>query len=167
MTLSKIEKFREYLDYIERHVQNVQKAWELIQVKCPRTSEFYFHCDDVEWNMINDDVMNHDLSKLSIEEFTQYRQFFFPVIGEEKDKKAFDGAWEHHKKHNMHHWQNWTRAKATPHDSAYLTMTVIDWVAMGFEFGDTAKEYYENNLDKIDLPNWAVYYMYKIFDKIY
>ena len=28
--LDKIQKFREYLDYVERHYNNVQKAWKLI-----------------------------------------------------------------------------------------------------------------------------------------
>jgi len=167
MTLDKIQKFREYLDYVERHILNVQKAWKLIQDKCPRNSDFYFHCDDVEWHMINDDVKTHDESKLSAQEFTQYRQNFFPVDGEVKDKIAFAHAWEHHKRHNMHHWQTWTQSDGHPYASAYLTMNVIDWVAMGFEFGDTAKDYFEKNKEEIDLPQWAVDYMYKIFDAIY
>ena len=40
-------------------------------------------------------------------------------------------------------------------------------IAMGYEFGDTAKEYYENNKDKIILPEWAIKEMYKIFEIIY
>ena len=40
-------------------------------------------------------------------------------------------------------------------------------MAMGYEFGDTAKEYYENNKAKIDLPKWAIDEMYKIFDIVY
>ena len=44
---------------------------------------------------------------------------------------------------------------------------VIDWVAMGFEFGDTAKSYYESNKEKIVIPKWAEEFMYEIFDCIY
>jgi hypothetical protein len=40
-------------------------------------------------------------------------------------------------------------------------------MAMGYEFGDTAQEYYENNKDKIFLPEWAIKEMYKIFEIIY
>jgi len=29
---------------------------------------------------------------------------------------------------------------------------VLDWMAMGLKFGDTAEEYYENNRDKIKIP---------------
>jgi hypothetical protein len=165
--LEKIAKFREYLDYVERHYLNVQKAWELLQDKCPRNSDFYFQADDVEWDLINDDVKRHDESKLSAEEFTKYRQWFFPAKGEERDKEQFKNAWAHHKRHNMHHWQTWTQSDGNPYASAYLTMMIIDWVAMGFEFGDTAKDYYEKNKNVIDLPEWAVKYMYTIFDAIY
>ena len=38
---------------------------------------------------------------------------------------------------------------------------------MGFEFGDTAKGYYEKNKDKINLPEWAIELIYTIFDCIY
>ena len=31
---AKIAKTREYLDYFERHYDNVQKAWALINEKC-------------------------------------------------------------------------------------------------------------------------------------
>lgn len=168
MTLAKIQKTREYLDYVERHIKNVQKAWQLIQDKCPRSSDFYFHGDDVEWHLINDDVVNHDASKLSASEFTQYRQWFFPAEGEEKDRSLFKQAWEHHKENNRHHWQTWTAKHSNDqYASAYVTMMVIDWVAMGFEFGDTAKEYYEKNKDEIKLPEWAIKYMYRIFNAIY
>ena len=46
-------------------------------------------------------------------------------------------------------------------------MNIIDWVAMGFKFGDTARDYYEKNKAEIELPEWAIVLMYKIFDCIY
>lgn len=70
----KIFKTREYLDYFERHYNNVQKAWKVIQEKCG--NDFRFMYDDYVWNCINEDVINHDMSKLSENEFIQYRQFF-------------------------------------------------------------------------------------------
>ena len=48
-----------------------------------------------------------------------------------------------------------------------LIHNIVDWVAMGFEFDDTAKDYYEKNKDKIQLPDWAIKLMYEIFDCIY
>lgn len=178
-TYQKIQKFKEYILYIERHYENVQKAWELIKEKCKDGRKngdyFRFIVDDYVYFSIVEDVLNHDLSKLSDKEFLQYRCAFYPTENEKKDKdglaiasEKMQDAWEHHKKHNSHHWENWTqKQKNFPYADMYLVMMVIDWVAMSFEFGDTAKEYYEKNKDKIHLPDWAIELMYDIFDCIY
>ena len=76
-------------------------------------------------------------------------------------------AWDHHKSNNDHHWQTWTQEGYGKDNIIALIHNIIDWVAMGFKFGDTAKEYYEKNKDKIKLPKWAISYMYRIFDLIY
>jgi len=102
----KINKFREYLDYIEEHYNNVQRAWALINEKCPNS--FRFISDDFVWHLINEDVIMHDISKLSTKEFTQYRQYFHPCEGESVNKSEFKKAWNRHKKENQHHWENWT-----------------------------------------------------------
>lgn len=163
----KIKKFREYLDYIDENYNHVQKAWKLINDKCPN-DKFRFISDDFVWGTIDSEVKSHDLSKLSAEEFTQYRQFFFPCENEKKDKDLFKIAWGHHKKHNDHHWQTWTeKYKDHPYAEAFLIMNIVDWVAMGFKFGDTAKDYYEKNKNEIKLPEWAIKLMYEIFDCIY
>ena len=164
--IEQIQKFREYLDYVERHYNNVQRAWKLINDKCG--NGFRFISDDYVWGMIDQNVKNHDLSKLSKEEFTQYRQFFFPTQNEVKDKEQFKSAWENHKKENAHHWQNWTvKHENHPYADIFLVENIVDWVAMGFEFGNTARDYYENNKEEIKLPEWAVKDMYAIFDCIY
>ena len=36
-----IQKFRKYLDYIEEHYNNVQKAWKLLQEKCKSMNFIY------------------------------------------------------------------------------------------------------------------------------
>ena len=166
--LDKIQKFREYLDYVERHYSNVQKAWKLIDDKCANKG-FKWHWDDFLWHHIDQRVKQHDLSKLSSEEFTQYRQFFYPTKDEVKDKDLFKSAWKHHKENNDHHWQNWTNENSTnPYfEIVCLVENIIDWVAMGFEFNDTAKSYYEKNKEEIKLPEWAIKEMYLIFDCIY
>lgn len=165
--LEKIQKFREYLDYIERHYQNVQGAWALIQEKCDK-AQFRFLSDGKAFALIAQDVKYHDTSKLSAQEFTQYRQYFFPIEGEEKDEQAFQSAWEHHKQHNVHHWQHWTQKyQDDPHADCYLVMMLVDWIAMSFEFGGTAREHYEQHKDQIHLPDRFIDLMYRIFACVY
>ena len=163
-----INKFREYLDYIERHYDNVQKSWVLIKEKCDDKG-FEFMENSSITNMIDIDVAGHDMSKLSAFEFTQYRQRFFPTEHEEKNEGMFELAWDHHKTWNSHHWQTWTTNKNLNiiEQIVCLVTNVVDWVAMGYEFNSTAKEYYEKNRSKIVLPDWAVKLMYQIFDCIY
>lgn len=162
--LETIQKTREYLDYIERHYLNVQKAWEELNTKCQGYG-FNWIYDNVIWDEINGNIKDHDLSKLSQYEFVQYRQFFYPTSNETKDKELMNEAWLHHLEKNKHHWQNWTQSN--PNHIPFLIENICDWMAMGYEFGDTAKEYYENNKTKINLPEWAEKEMYEIFDIIY
>lgn len=163
----RIKKFREYLDYVERHYDNVQKAWAEINNNCDGKS-FRFMYDDFVWHTIDAAIKNHDLSKLSANEFTQYRNYFFPIEGEEKDNLSFDSAWKHHLENNQHHWQNWTKKhKDHPYQDVFIVENVCDWMAMGYEFGDTARDYYESNKHKIIIPEFAEKLMYDIFDCVY
>jgi len=165
---AKIQKFKEYLDYFERHYDNVQKAWDLVNRSC-EGKDFRFMSDDFVWGSIDSAIKMHDESKLSMQEFTQYRTRWFPIDGEAHDDEVYLNAWQHHLDQNEHHWQNWTQRQEAGimYADIFLVQMICDWVAMGFEFGDTAKSYYEKNKDKINLPEWAVKLMYKIFDCVY
>jgi|APSaa5957512622_1039677.scaffolds.fasta_scaffold93169_2 hypothetical protein len=163
--LKQIAKTREYLDYLERHILNVRKAWKEIQIKC---SDMRFIYDDLFYNQLGGEIEHHDISKLSEEEFIQYRKAFYPT--DKETKYDMTKAWEHHKLNNPHHWENWTKNTGCqwhPNDwEADCAHMVVDWMAMGYEFGDTAQEYYEKNKDKIILPEIAVNFMYEIFKRI-
>lgn len=43
---------------------------------------------------------------------------------------------------------------------------ILDWMAMGMKFGDTAQQYYESNKSRIHLPEYAEEFMYEIFSRI-
>lgn len=161
-----IKKTREYLDYVEQHYNNVQKAWQILQDKC---KDMRFIYDDFVFGCIDANIKRHDESKLSVEEFVQYRQFFYPVLGEKKNRTLFTSAWANHLNKNLHHWQSWTSQDFKDPYSAeiYLVENICDWMAMGFEKGDNAKEYYESNKDSINMPDWAVKFMYEVFERIY
>jgi len=157
-----IKKTREYLDYIEEHCQNVQKAWEEIRTKC----KDMFFIEDMNFFMnIDNNVKKHDLSKMSEYEFVQYRKAFYPSDNE--TKYDMSEAWEHHKANNPHHWERLTEEyKKGQHWIVHCVHMIIDWTAMGYKFGDTAKSYYEKNKDKIDIPDDAVKLIYQIFERL-
>jgi len=153
-----INKTREYLDYLEDHIRNVEKAWKILQDKC---KNFKFIYDDGSFFYLDAKIKEHDLSKFSEFEFIQYRKAFYPTSHE--SKYDMSEAWEHHKKNNDHHWENWKNSEDA---DQYLCLVhnIVDWMAMGLHLGNTAQEYYENNKDKIKLPKWARNRMYEIFD---
>ena len=165
--LEEINKSREYLDYIEEHVLNVEMAWTEIKTKC---SDMRFMWDDFYYFSIQDEIDHHDLSKMSEQEFVQYRKAFYPTESEKiGDEYDITPAWDHHKAHNPHHWENWTTLKPGKHPNSWevhCVCMICDWMAMGYKFGDTAKAYYEKNKDKIDIPEAMVPFMYEIFDRI-
>lgn len=158
--LELISKTREYLDYLEEHILNVRKAWAELQVKCKKMRFIY---DDYVYNWIGGEVEMHDLSKLSEFEFIQYRKAFYPTTTEPRFDMS--QAWEHHKAENPHHWENWTkRSEYNPYEwEVHFVHMVIDWMAMSYKSGDSAREYYEKNKDKIKLPEYAVSFIYEIF----
>jgi hypothetical protein len=165
--LEEIKKTREYLNYIEEHVLNVKKAWEEIKLKCKDMS---FMLVDYIYFLIDKEIEYHDISKMSEQEFIQYRKAFYPTESEIKiGEYDMSEAWAHHKEHNTHHWENWTNT----HDkdliywsNVHCVCMICDWMAMGYKFGDTAKTYYEKNKNKINIPKDMIPFMYEIFDRI-
>jgi len=164
--LKDIEKIREYCDYLEEHIINVRKAWLEIQEKC---NDMFFIQDDNYYENIGQSVLKHDMSKVSEYEFIQYQKAFYPSVNE-IDKYSMNEAWQHHIINNPHHWENWTKNYAPnvfkTHWVVHCVHMIVDWMAMGYKFGDTAQAYYEKNKDKIELPDEAIKLMYEIFKKI-
>lgn len=151
-----IDKTRAYLDYLEEHLNNVQFAFTEVSDAC---DGMFWVGDDYSWHTLRADVMAHDLSKFGKEEFVQYRDSFFPVNDEDKKSSGFDAAWENHKGQNPHHHE-------TAKNYLDLVHMVIDWTAMGYKFGDTAKDYYERTKDKMNLSPEHEAFIYEIFDRI-
>ena len=147
-----ILKMREYLDYLEEHLNNVRKAFNELSKKCVG---LWWVNDDYFWHTLRQQVKLHDLSKFSKEEFVEYQQAFFPV----GEKGSLGNSWEHHKENNHHHWES----AETDLDIVHM---VIDWTAMGYKFGDTAQEYYEANKKRIILNKRQKNIVFEIFNKL-
>lgn len=165
-----LKKTREYLDYLEEHYDNVQKAWKELQEKL-KGKGFSFIYDDWKFFILDEMIKEHDISKLSAEEFIQYRKNFFPIESESMLKKpeAFDEAWKHHWETNSHHFENWTTKEYNnPFESAlHCVHMVVDWIAMGYKFKNNARNYYKKEKQKINLPLWADKLVNEIFDEFY
>ena len=151
-----IDKSRQYLDYLEEHLNNVQFAFTEVSDAC---DGMQWVGDDSFWHTLRADVIAHDISKFSKDEFVQYRDSFFPVNDEDKKASGIDAAWHHHKENNHHHHETCKTYKDIVH-------MVIDWTAMGYKFGDTAKIYYEANKDTIKLSAEHEAFVYEIFERI-
>lgn len=158
--LKHIAKIREYCDYIEEHLLNVQKAWKILQEALKHENVIW---DDHLFFNIDQMIKEHDVSKMSSEEFIPYQQVFFPVDEEKKGKLG--SGWEHHKANNPHHWENWTKnPQRFPNEhSCHIVCMIADWMGMGMKFDDTAESYYESAKEKIDIPEWADRFVRDIF----
>ena len=154
--LDYIAATREYLDYLESHLQNVALAFENISNACDGMA---WVGDDETWHNIKFEISRHDLSKFSKDEFTQYRAKFFGVPEETVGEADFLAAWEHHKENNHHHWD-------TAESECDIVHMIVDWTAMSYEFEGTAQSYYEEHKNEIDVsPEW-IPFMYEVFEAI-
>ena len=141
---------------MEEHFNNIALAFDEVYSKCKHLP---FFADDYNYHTLYNQVECHDLSKFSAEEFTQYRNHFFPVVKEESHLSDFASAFSHHLSVNTHHI---TRA-TTELDVLHM---VIDLTAMGYKFNSTAQSYYEDNQYRIKLDPDLVPFMYSIFNAL-
>jgi hypothetical protein len=116
-----------YLSYLLRHKWYVLRAGVVLGVPL--------------WQLLI-----HDWTKFTPVEWGPYVRHFYgstakPLdIGqgymhERGDDSAFDAAWEHHWRHNPHHWQYWSASgdgtPPAPIPEAYTCEMVADWYGAG------------------------------------
>lgn len=169
--LEHTKRIREYCDYLDEHVKNVKWAWLLLQEHC---KNMHFIWDDSYWIVINRMIELHDMSKVSLEEFLQYQDNFFPAgfVDDFRKKKisdAFGSAWTHHKANNPHHWEHWTKNNLTRTGRPaihHCVCMICDWIAMSKKFQNCPLNWYNEHKHKMDLPGWADDLVLEVFDKI-
>lgn len=172
--LVKKRKEKEYIKYTERHKENVENAF-IEMVMCPDMQFIPWEFYHVE---LYDQVIVHDDSKYSEEEFEAYRRNFYPVNEEEKElnKEDFEKAWKHHYESNRHHWEcrqydECPDDKLSKEQMLDCLENVLDWMAMGYTFNDRPYQFYEKNKEKIKLPtaerNFIEKVIYEGVDKKY
>jgi hypothetical protein len=150
-----INKTRQYLDYLEEHLKNVEKAYTVVKSAC-----FDLFND---WDGLYADISEHDLSKFSKEEFTDYRCFYFTAYFESKPANI-DEAWNAHLNANGTHHPQSAFYDDTSRKS--ILHTVIDLTAMGYTFGATAQEYYQSHREEFPFTDMADFYINTIFQRL-
>lgn len=133
---NKIDKEREYKDYVMTHIQNVEEAFHrLIE---PLKHKYDKTVDDAI-DLCGQYITMHDLSKFSKQEFDAYRKHFYPTDSERKvqtkEDPEFDLAWEHHHKNNPHHpfhWVNGDTKQTMPLN--FIFEMLCDWSSVSKHF---------------------------------
>jgi hypothetical protein len=165
-----VKKEKEYMEYIEDHLANVRKAYQNL---------FVSRMDEIETDSISneemkeaimsieDDVSQHDASKMGDEEFPAYRTKYYPTKQEEDNMNAdpvykdhienmCNKAWEHHFMNNNHHAKYWkveNNQFQKNNDPKEMTLGAIihmicDWQAMSYHFKSNILDWYEKDADE-------------------
>ena len=148
------DKIQEYNKYIEEHRANVLRAWYEFNTSIMEALD---ELSIEEMETVLDNIKNHDESKYSKEEFEPYRNWFYTLDGEEKNKLAYDRAWLHHLANNPHHWQYWVNInddgsiEPIEMDEIYLAELFCDWVGMSYKFHNNPNDFYNQRKDGIIL----------------
>lgn len=116
--------FEAYADSLHKHIEAVYKAG--IDLRVPSLQ-----------------LIDHDSSKWSIEEFPHYARQFH---GDKGDPNGWAGAWLHHIHHNPHHWQHWIfpdrlklpgadiEAGVMPIPEIYALEMIADWMGASYVY---------------------------------
>lgn len=92
-----------YNEYLSDHIANVQRGYDWLVQHLPKV----IYVDDCA-DKVQKNITAHDASKYTSDEFYQYAQYFYGKGKKDKQTRIdFQYAWNHHQKHNPHHWQYW------------------------------------------------------------
>lgn len=149
-----------YREYVMRHILAVQKMFAEfgdILIDLYLIESFYVNDEslaDVLKAKTAYNILSHDQSKLSPEEFDAYAAKFYPCEADLRDKDAiernFKKAWVHHYTHNKHHPEYWICYSnydkneynvVKMSDTAFIEM-ICDWMAMSYIKGGTVKSWW-------------------------
>ena len=147
------KKKKEYLDYINNHITNVKKVWDnarIFLVEAQMTPEII--------DIADRNIPFHDVSKFLSSEFEGYRQFFYQTSEEIRSVDVFNVAWNHHCKHNPHHWEYWIIPKKEANIILDMPQEMIlemlcDWSAMSLVFKNLPSEFYTKHKQEIILSS--------------
>lgn len=115
---------QEYLEYINAHKERVSQFSSWFQKECPDLFE------NIDIDVFNDLIAEHDESKYSEEEFEPYAQRWH---GDKKKTPEYERAWEHHWQNNEHHPEYWL-GEDMPY--IYILEMICDWGSFSIASGN-------------------------------
>lgn len=134
---------KEYDEYLSQHIENVQKGywWMVSHGIIP---------PEINYVRSSLDILDHDASKRSPEEYEAYDDYFYGKEGRDEDdirviNDTFDYAWLHHIHNNPHHWQYWVlleddegayKPKALMMPEEYMYEMIADWWSFSWKDGN-------------------------------
>ena len=114
----------EYKNYIEEHKARVKQYAEWLKENLPELFE------NIDLELFNEMINEHDDSKYEEPEFEAYAQKFY---GNKEDSFEFEEAWKHHWTHNEHHPEFWL-GEDMPY--IYILEMLCDWGSFSIASGD-------------------------------
>lgn len=158
-----IDKNNEYMDYINNHVNNVIKNFNLYfdQILIDEnegkpnpvleTISFMDLKDAILEKKLT--IRDHDASKYDDIEFYGYRLYYHPTEEEKnrddeyhkKVEEDFELAWKHHYENNSHHieyWYDWNNSICKDMDLESIIEMLCDWLAMSDYFHSSTLEWW-------------------------
>jgi hypothetical protein len=124
----------EYKKYILDHKKRVKKFADWLKENLPELFE------EIDIEIFDDMIDEHDDSKFSEEEFEAYAQYFY---GTKDNDLEFNEAWKHHWINNEHHPEFWL-GEDMPY--IYILEMICDWGSFSIDKGDLSEliDFYYN-----------------------
>ena len=114
----------EYKNYIIEHKERVKQFANWLKEKVP---ELF---DEIDIDIFDDLIKEHDASKFSEEEFEPYAQKWFNNSGKTLE---YEEAWKHHWMNNEHHPEYWL-GEDMPY--IYILEMICDWGSFSIKSGN-------------------------------
>ncbi len=148
----------QYDRYLDQHRRNVRRGWEWLVDNLPDLFT------KVDLHAMKTQILNHDASKNSPEEYDAYDRYFYGGNKSFRVVQDFRRAWLHHIHENPHHWQHWVLINDEPDegevalemDYIYIIEMICDWWAFSWQKGDLSEifSWYDKHQKYIKLaPN--------------
>lgn len=130
-----------YDQYLDQHRRNVLKGFNWLVDNLP---DFF---KGVDTHAIATQILMHDGSKTSNEEYAAYNEYFYGGNRSFRVVRNFQKAWLHHIHNNPHHWQHWVLINDEPDEGEValempyecIIEMICDWWAFSWQKGDLSE----------------------------